>query len=602
MARGRWGVWAVVWLAGAWGCQSPLGHPTGDRPSAERLSLIETASDRFYDAVVSVSLTHAQRQVQALPASWSTASLHMANPSALTQPRQRNLTKNVDLVANGSGGYAATNALGGGLRPRAGYTFTVSLWNGAAGTTLVGESQASLNLVGGTNAVTMPITLVPPIALNTVSPGSGIPGDTVTLSGQGFSLLPMWNTVSLGAQTVTPTAASPTGFTVTLPDVGPDTYTWQVKTGTSVATKAGFTVLATIGSPTGWQPATANQIDPAIAYGAGEYMVAWVDTRGGRQDVYVQRLSAGGARLGSETNLTSALPNVARVKPHLAYGAQAGQYLVVWDEVGDILGQRVNADATPAGGAIVVSAASGAQSIPRVRYNRAKQEFLAVYTDTGNVSATRIQADGTTLGPYAVNALAGTQTNAVAQPNADGSKYLVVYDDDSAAKARVLGQFLTWDGTLSGSAFTISNNAAAAQAKPTIGLDTTTGDYLVAWHATEAVHKILGRQVTAAGAMPGAVFTFTSSTGPKGQPRLAYQPWRQKFVVVWSERASGVDSIYGQHIGSDLSLWGSRFSVALGPSDQFVPEVATDTANQRSVCVYQEYNGTNQFIYGQRLR
>ncbi|HEY9898172.1 MAG TPA: hypothetical protein V6D00_03215 [Pantanalinema sp.] len=105
------------------------------------------------------------RGPQAVPATWTKADLTLANTSSSILPSA--LTKSV----NQAGG-STLSAVFTGLRPAAGYSLTVKLYNGA---TLAAQgTNASFSLSGGANSVSVTLSL---------SGGGGTPGTIVTIAG-----------------------------------------------------------------------------------------------------------------------------------------------------------------------------------------------------------------------------------------------------------------------------------------------------------------------------------------------------------------------------------------------------------------------------------
>ncbi len=84
--------------------------------------------------------------------------------------------------------------------------------------------------------------------------------------------------------------------------------------------------------------APGNQINPAIAYGGGNYFVVWVDFRNGRSDIYGARVNQAGVVLDPSGIFIS--DNAQN--PAVAFGGQF--YLVAWDAGENIYCSRISLD------------------------------------------------------------------------------------------------------------------------------------------------------------------------------------------------------------------------------------------------------------------
>src|SRR4030081_3634862 len=94
--------------------------------------------------------------------------------------------------------------------------------------------------------------------------------------------------------------------------------------------------------------APVSQADPAIAFDGTNYFVVWDDERGGPADIYGARVSPAGLVLDTDGFPVSVAPN-AQGTPSVAFGA--GEYFVAWTD------SRNNAFTYSAYGARVTPAA-----------------------------------------------------------------------------------------------------------------------------------------------------------------------------------------------------------------------------------------------------
>lgn len=555
-------------------------------------------------AFIRMRLDSEIRQLRALPASWDTASVRLEHPSILRSARTSTLVKNTDLLPDVNGGYRAAGALGGALRPVSGYTLTASLWNGGVGGALVGEKRRSLTLASGVNAVSLPIEVYPAPGIAGFLPTSGIPGDPVVLSGQGFSVVPSYNQVRLGAAAAAFTVHSSESITATIPDLGPSLYTWQVRVGSQAGNRSGFTVLGTIGSTLPWVSLGSSQADPDIAWGQGEAMIVWNDDRvTNKTDIYAKRIGADGTAIGTDFPVSNS--NSWLRKPCIAFSPAANRFLVAWEDSsgsGDIRAQLLARDGTAIGANFDLATGVTAQKNPQIGFNAYSGKYLVSWTQAGDVYAQVVSADGSIEGA-AVQVFTGSgvqdQSSVAARPGADG--FLVLWQDSAPTKARVRGRFVSSSGIPTDGPFDIGYDAAYDQVQPYAAPEETTGDYYVVWVSNTTPQSIMGQWVTAAGVLVGGPITLSNASGNKTYPRVAFESWRQKFVVTWNDNRFATTDVFGQYVSIDGALWGTNFAVKSAPGDQTPSEVVVDSVGKRGLVVYQDSSSGGD-IYGQFIR
>lgn len=593
-------------LTSACSAALPTGHDTGSGP----LSLdLGPAGDEEESAMLGVALADPDRSVQTLPGTWDTATLRLEHATMLTQPRLRTLTKGVELVANGSGGYVANGAFGGKLRPKSGYTLIASLWNGGVNGTLAGEKKTTVTLLSGANNLVLPIEVYPTLGVSGFTPASGIENDVITLQGQAFSVLPGYDKATIGGLAATVSAASSVSLTVTMPDVGPDSYSWQVQVGSSLAARSGFTVPGIVGPEQNWIALGSHQKDPAIAWGSNRYLVVWYDDRdSSKTDVFGRMVGTDGATLVTDFNITNAT-TATQQRPYAAYSPSKDQFLVVWQESpngNDVQAQLVNSNGTLSGSQIPIAVLSGAQIKPQVTYNTTSNEYMVVWTDNRNgnndVYGQRVSSTGTMVGgTLALLTGSGSQDDVGIAYSTTSGKYLVVYKDDVPAKRVIRGLLVNADGSLALGPIEISGLTSFDQVSPAVCTDSTTGDFLVVWAENNTPQLIKAQRVSSSGTLVGSIVTLSNATGNKNTPRLAYEPWRQKFVVVWNDNRNSSSDIYGQYVSIGGALWGANFPVNIDAGNQTPCEVAVSPTAQRGLVAYQDAaNGGD--VYGQVVR
>jgi hypothetical protein len=123
---------------------------------------------------------------------------------------------------------------------------------------------------------------------------------------------------------------------------------------------------------------------PSSGTNTDAYLVVWQDERWGTGwDIYGRYVQRNGA-LGSEYAITSSADH--QELPAVAYNPDDDQFLVVWQFrsgiTQDLYSQRVVAGGSPTGGMYPVCTQGDLQTTPAVAYNPAEDRYLVVWEDT----------------------------------------------------------------------------------------------------------------------------------------------------------------------------------------------------------------------------
>jgi len=167
---------------------------------------------------------------------------------------------------------------------------------------------------------------------------------------------------------------------------------------------------------------------------------------------------------------------------------------------------------------------------------------------------------------------------------------------------------------------------------PAVAFDPSSGEYLVVWSGDDNTDglvdeefEIYGQRVGSDGSLVGSPIRV-SATGPNFDPAfdaispaVAFDPSSGEYLVVWSADdntgglVEGEFEIYGQRVGSDGSLVGSRIRVSvMGPDgdplfDARDPAVAFDPLSGEFLVVWRGDDNTGGLvdeefeIFGQRI-
>ena len=121
---------------------------------------------------------------------------------------------------------------------------------------------------------------------------------------------------------------------------------WVATLGSNIRTLF-FARVSQSGSPIGaafrLSDGSATSTAPAMVWGPGEFGIAWADNRDGNFEIYFTRVSANGAKLGSDLRIT----NAASDSFHPAIAWTGSEYAIVWEDyrtnsLGDIYFVRLD--------------------------------------------------------------------------------------------------------------------------------------------------------------------------------------------------------------------------------------------------------------------
>ena len=230
----------------------------------------------------------------------------------------------------------------------------------------------------------------------------------------------------------------------------------------------------------------------------------------------------------------------AALQQHAAIAFGGGIYLAVWQDdrdspASDIWAARLGADGTildPLG--ILIAAGPGTQSTPAVAYDGSSfvvawEDFKVVGGTEADVVSARVSTDGVVTAIGTVAGTAADERDPRVASRGDGTA-LVVWNAAGVVDGALVGSAVS-------PAFTIASGATvdlpALAANPT-------GDFLVAWSASNAVQAQL---VTGGGALDGAPFALSAATGTQTQPSAAFDG--TNFDVIWTVQGR---YIYGSRV------------------------------------------------------
>jgi hypothetical protein len=395
---------------------------------------------------------------------------------------------------------------------------------------------------------------------------------------------------------------------------------WTDSRGTDTSDIMGARVKGdgTLLDPTGFliSYAPSGQSDPDIAYGGGQFFVAWTDYRNnGVSDIYGARVDPKGEVL-DKTGIALTTTGGGEYGPDVA--SDGSTFFVVWGDyraaTADVYGRRVDAMGNPDAAATPLVTVTGSdQDAPSVAYGvkSGVGKYLVAYRDTRdyallgrNVYATAFLA--TTLaagGEIPISLLTGDQLDpAVAS---DGTNFLVTFSDARGA-GNVYGQLVTYDEKPSGGEIAIAVGATAVESKQaaTYGY----GMYFVTWvddTSTVTGADVYGQAVTTAGVTLGVVPIATFTNGQNGAvvaPGLDATTSTPCFFTVYGDSSLSFADIGGVRVAVDAKftpLDKASLVVAKSANRQERPSVAFDGTNY--LVVFADSRNGKTDIFGVRV-
>ena len=291
-----------------------------------------------------------------------------------------------------------------------------------------------------------------------------------------------------------------------------------------------------------------EEVAPALAYNAerGEYLAVWQNDRGGNcDDIYAQRIAANGQLLGDWFSISAGCPTDRRF-PQVAYNTRHDQYLVVF----------VCVDTT------------GHQSLCARRVSGTGQ--LYDQTDL-------IISSNTTFSPDVTYAY--TSDN-----------YLIAWIDISLSPLTYTVKTAAIDHL--GSLVVEKTVTASSQPKSSLAIayNRHANRHLLVWEQENGGHDIMGIQVLGDGEDSwGPIKTYADEVDDCRMPAVAALPTSDstiKFFVAFQRPLGMKYGIYGRLINEDGTLHSETIAASSLSKDHFMPAVAASESRQEYFVVW----------------
>ena len=393
-----------------------------------------------------------------------------------------------------------------------------------------------------------------------------------------------------------------------------DIYTQRISATGTVQWTAGGVALCS---------ATGEQSSPTIvADGAGGAIVTWYDTRSGGDDLYAQRISAGGAVQWTADGVALCTATGDQEAPTIVADG-AGGAIVTWDDErsgggnDDIYAQRISAGGTVqwTTNGVALCTATGDQWYPTIVSDGAGGAVVT-WADfrSGNwdIYARRISADGTVQwtadGVALCTATGGQYYPTIVADGASGA--IVTWFDRRSSNGNedIYAQRISAGGTVQWIADGVALcTATASQQYPTILSDGASGA-IVSWNDSRSGSwDIYAQRISADGTIqwtPNGVALCTA-TGIQAYSTIA-PDGAGGAIVAFADSRSGSEDIYAQRISAGGTVQWTADGVALctAAGDQQGPLLVSDGTHGAILIWVDHRYGTwaSSDLYAQRVQ
>ena len=383
--------------------------------------------------------------------------------------------------------------------------------------------------------------------------------------------------------------------------------------------------------------AAGNQQNPRIVEdGAGGVIIIWQDRRGISEDIYAQRLLAGGTAAPGwpARGLGVCTAAFGQTEPQLVSDG-AGGAIVTWQDgragPSAIYAQRVLPGGTvspgwPANGVALTASVVGGQGFPQIITDGASGAIVTWQDSrSGNpdIYAQHVRADGTVDPSWPVNGASlctavRNQLNPQIASDGAGGAIVAWYDARTIPSNTVYdiyGQRVLATGSVdpgwpaNGVALCI---AYSSQLDPQLVPDGL-GGAIVAWNDRRAgqpidpvYEDIYAQRVSAAGVPQWTVDGVGLCIAESAQelPQVA-SDGAGGALVVWQDHRAGNFDIYAQHVLANGSiapgLPADGVALCTIPGNQTNPQIVSDGAGGALVTWQDTFGGTEYHIYAHHL-
>ncbi len=306
---------------------------------------------------------------------------------------------------------------------------------------------------------------------------------------------------------------------------------------------------------------------PSIAAdSAGNCVIAWMDGRDGFKNIYMQRFSRGGIKIGDNFKVNDEEQRHSKEHPSAAMDKE-GNFIITWsccyygDRVRDIYAQRFSSDGNPLEQTFKVSdyLKYADHEHPAITID-GKGNFIITWCEAGDsnkeIYAQLFSSDGRPIGNnFTVND-DGTYRRQQAPDIAadDSGNFVIVWQDSRYASPDIFAQRYNCDGTPIDINFKVNNDESAAlQYYPAISMNKK-GNFIISWYDNRnGDYDVYAQRYLSDGSAFGTNFQVNINSDELQElPDIALCD--NKVYNVWQDNHTGVS---GYDIWANVMLFNS---------------------------------------------
>jgi hypothetical protein len=347
---------------------------------------------------------------------------------------------------------------------------------------------------------------------------------------------------------------------------------------------------------------SANQIGPSIAKDNNDnFIIAWIDSRNYRTDIYVQRFSSDGFALGSNILVNDEIQAYANYKGPSVSSDDAGNFVVAWvdhriDYIGEIYAQRFSSDGSALGpnfkvnylGAYVVYGAKvvckkngdfiiiwgdsddGGKGQIHSQHLNEREDLKDGFSiknkgSEPDIWAQQYLSDGTPLGPnFKVNDDVGNTDQTIPEIAIDScGNFIIAWQDKRNGNWDIYAQRYLSDGTPLDSNIKVLDSLFVTYLGCLSISSDNAGNFVIAWKDDRnGNYDIWAQRYLNDGSPVGYNFLVNDDSGTTRQsyPRVSADG-DGKFIITWNDSRNGNRDVYAQRYLSSGIPVGNNFLI-----------------------------------------
>ncbi len=316
-------------------------------------------------------------------------------------------------------------------------------------------------------------------------------------------------------------------------------------------------------------------LTPSLAWSGSEFAVGWQDNRSGSFELYVARVSAAGAKIGTDQRVDQSSGD-----PFLTWGGSA--YGATWvahsGSSMEIYYARLGPTLTVVSAPVQVTDADGGSYGPTLAWN-GSEYGVSWYDDRdGNreIYFTRVTSGGSKVGSDVRVTVDGASSDNVGPRSLawTGSQYGACWIDDRDGTREVYFARLLPDGTKVGSDVRVTSDAAVAASTALVWTGSQFG--LVWTSDRDGNREVYFTRLAPGGALVGSHVRVTTAVNDSDFPDIEWTG--SEFGVLWNDERAAIDN-------------GNPYFVRISPAGAIVgPELRLTT--HRSVMPSLQWTGS----------